>query len=272
MAFQLWLAQVLRDAGLTVVEVDGWQTRTVRRDPDATGFDPIGVAAHETRGTPTSTPASELRTLINGRAARPGVPALPGPISQLFLARPTGVWYVVAAGQCNHVRDGLAGRFAGHGNPELIGVEAQHATGEDWADKPAQYESYVRGVAAICRRQGWTADRVVGHREHQPGQKTDPEFDMHRFRSDVAAEIIRQDHEEKEVDDMRPYVLIRHHQHPHVFAVWGPDAVRWLGPAEYAALKESGVPVKVTKADDEAARLAADADVTPWPPVAPPAA
>lgn len=169
----LWLADVLRAAGLTVHEVSGWRTR------GSDSYGPVrGLICHETRGSATSSDAGELGVLVNGREG------LAGPIAQLYLSR-TGAWHVVAAGRCNHVRTGWGGPFGGIGNSNLLGVEAQHAEAEDWAKKPAQYASYVRGVAAILRHTGWPPP--AGHKEHQPGDKPDPEFSMVRFRGDVAA-------------------------------------------------------------------------------------
>jgi hypothetical protein len=185
----LWLPTVLRAAGLTVRECDGWQTRHTS-DSSLDGFGPLrGVIAHETRAaSPTSTDVGELGVLINGRVG------LSGPIAQCFLNR-EGVWYVVAAGTCHHVKTGWAGPFAGLGNDSLLGVEPAHSLAEDWADKPAQYRSYVRGVAAIVRHANLPPP--VGHKEHQPGDKSDPEFSMATFRADVAREIT-----EWEDDDM----------------------------------------------------------------------
>lgn len=177
MAFQTWLADVLRGAGLTVVEVSGWRTRSGAEDKDASTYNPHGIIIHETRGSATSTDAGELDVLINGRAG------LTGPIAQLYLSR-SGVWYVVTAGLSHHVKTGWAGPFSGQGNTRLLGIEAQHGEAEDWAKKPVQYASYVRGVAAVRKRTGWA---IVGHKEHQPGDKPDPEFNMDQFRRDVTA-------------------------------------------------------------------------------------
>ncbi|GAB3142504.1 hypothetical protein GCM10027290_17160 [Micromonospora sonneratiae] len=171
----LWLADVLRAAGLTVHEVAGW------RDRGAVEFEPRGVICHETRGSRNSTDAGEIRVLLNGSETAPP------PIAQLYLSR-TGDWHVVASGRCNHVRVGWAGPFKGSGNTRLLGIEAQHAAGEAWT--ATQYESYVNGVAAIHRHTGWG---LAGHKEHQPGghghssSKTDPAFNMDQFRRDVSA-------------------------------------------------------------------------------------
>lgn len=166
--FELWIPGVLRGAGLTVVEVPGWQTRTT-----GGSFEPEGVVVHETRGSVNSSDAGEINVMINGREG------LAGPIAHLYLSR-TGTWHVVTAGKSNHVKTGWGGPFKGLGNSRLLGIEAQHATGEPWT--PVQYQSYVRGVAAILAYTGWT---VAGHFEHQPGDKTDPAFNMDDFRNQV---------------------------------------------------------------------------------------
>lgn len=182
----LWLASALRAAGLPVVEQAGWTDR------GADTYGPVrGIIVHETRGSATSTDAGEIGVLINGREG------LSGPIAQLYLSR-TGVWHVIASGTCHHVKVGWGGVHEGYGNDALLGIEAAHAESEDWASKPAQYQSYVRGVAALAAYAGWDATRVGGHREHQPGEKPDPEFSMPAFRTAVAARL--EDYAMTEVD------------------------------------------------------------------------
>lgn len=176
----LWLAQVLRGAGLTVHEVSGWKTR----GKDTWG--PVrGITCHHTAGSRNSTVEGEIRVLLEGSTSAPP------PIAQLFLAR-NGDWHVVASGACNHNKVGWGGPNEGYGNDALLGIEAQHSGGsEPWTDQ--QYRSYVRGVAALVRHEasGWnvTVSRVAGHKEHQPGAKTDPTFSMPQFRTDVAAMV-----------------------------------------------------------------------------------
>lgn len=170
-----WLPAVLRKAGLTVHEQAGWRTRGYD------GWGPIrGVTVHETRGSRTSSDAGEIRVLTEGSQTAPA------PIAQLYLSR-SGEWTVVASGLCYHNLTGWGGPNRGHGNATLLGIEAQHALGEPWTDR--QYRSYVRGVAAIVRHLDIPVSRVAGHLEHQPGDKSDPAFDMNRFRRDVAAEL-----------------------------------------------------------------------------------
>lgn len=211
MARQLWLADVLRAAGLAVVEVDGW------RDRGSANYSPQGVIIHETQGSATSSDASEIKVMINGRED------LAGPIAQLYLSR-TGTWHVVTAGRSNHVKTGWGGAFAGFGNKRLLGIESQHAEDERWT--PQQYDSYVRGVAAILEHTRWPPP--VGHKEHQPGDKTDPMFDMDRFRLDVAA-AMRGD------DEMSVLVRLKGEA-----AVWIADGVhrrRIDGFDEFKAIK-----------------------------------
>ncbi|MFQ6212476.1 N-acetylmuramoyl-L-alanine amidase, partial [Bacillus mobilis] len=122
----------------------------------------------------------------------------PPPIAQLYLSR-SGEWWVIASGRCNHNLVGWAGPNKGLGNSRLLGIEAQHAAGEPWTAR--QYDSYIRGVAALVRHLRIPVGRVAGHKEHQPwpapkGQtstKSDPEFDMTRFRRDVAARLAGED-------------------------------------------------------------------------------
>jgi len=93
--WQRWLAAEFRAAGLTVIEIEGWQNRG---RPASTGnYDPRhGVTNHHTGATSSpNNPGPTLRTLIVGR------PDLPGPLSP-WSVRHDGVVIVIAAGRCNH--------------------------------------------------------------------------------------------------------------------------------------------------------------------------
>lgn len=182
MARLLWLPEVLANAGLTVHLYDGWKTR------GADSFGPVkGIVCHGTAGSLTSTDAGELRVLaITGSSSAPAVP-----ISQLYLSR-SGDWWVVASGTATGVKTGTGGPLIGLGDDAVLQIEAQHSTTEPWTD--VQYQSYVRGVAALVAHRATdyavTVDRVVGHGEHQPGEKTDPWFNMTNFRRRVAAILL----------------------------------------------------------------------------------
>lgn len=170
MAYELtWLADVLRAGGLKVEEEAGW------KDHGRGHMGTVeGVLLHHTAGARTGNSPS-LRVVRDGRSD------LPGPLSQLFLAR-DGTWHVVAAGRTNHAG---AGSWAGYsGNSRFIGVEAENAgDGTDpWPD--AQMNAYLFGVARLLLYLGHDAVRAGGHKEYATprGRKIDPSFDMIDFR------------------------------------------------------------------------------------------
>lgn len=180
MPFSLtWLADVLRNVNLPVVEQSGWENRG-RRDM----ISPAGVMCHHTAGPATGN-APSLHTVIHGR------PGLAGPLAQLLLAR-DGTYYIIAAGTANHAG---AGSWQGidQGNGRFIGIEAEntgHTTGQLADPWPlVQMNAYRWGVAAILRHINAGASMCCGHREYAlpRGRKIDPTFDMDQFRLDVDA-------------------------------------------------------------------------------------
>lgn len=169
----LWLADELRAAGLTVVEHAGWRDRVI---PGS--WSPRFGVVHATAGPRSQPDADQIAIVRDGRKD------LPGPIGVACVDH-GGRWHVLGAGRCNTTIAGTAGPYKGLGNTYALGVEACNDNrGEPWPR--VQYESYYRGWAAICRRLGWTERNLVGHKEHTPGHKTDPSFDMDQFRRDVA--------------------------------------------------------------------------------------
>lgn len=177
--------------GLTVQEHTGW--RTHNRD-SATGktFGPVvGVLIHHTAGH------NDKEICYNGRSD------LPGPLCHNWLGKTAGLW-MIGQGRANHaglvdgdvVRALMAGksplpkddRADTDGNDVLYGLEIENlGNGKD--PYPAdQYRQAVLWAAAHCRRHGWTAKRVAGHKELQPG-KIDPSFDMDDFRADVDKQL-----------------------------------------------------------------------------------
>lgn len=179
-----WLAGVLRNAGLDVIEVPGWQTR---------GADLGDVAVVIGHHTATSAKATgdmpTLRMLVDGRGEPTDPDYLPGPLSQLGLGR-SGTCYVVAAGKANH-----AGKGAWTGiqaSNRTIGIEAEHP-GDNSPWPAQQLDAYDRLIAALLRRLGYPATSYCGHREWAlpPGRKPDPRgIDLHAQRTRVA-ELLR---------------------------------------------------------------------------------
>ena len=174
MSRQLWIADKIREYGVTVVEHDGWQTR------GSETFNPQGVVCHHTASNANSGDASSLNMCINGRSD------LPGPLAQVVLSR-SGVAHVIAAGRANHAG---AGGFNGlSGNSSVFGIEAENnGIGELWPD--AQVKAYISIVAALCSGANISTDKVCGHKEWAPGRKIDPRgIEMAWFRGEVALRL-----------------------------------------------------------------------------------
>ena len=169
------LADVLRNAGLTVIEVDGWQTRA--HGPLA---EIRSIICHHTAGPPTGDYPS-LPVVRDGR------PDLAGPLAQLGLGR-SGTWYVIASGLSYHA--GVVTDPTLFSNKHAIGVEAE-GTGVPSTDTghaywpEVQWQSYVQGVKALQTAYGVPTARVRGHKEIASpiGRKIDPNFSMDEFRA-----------------------------------------------------------------------------------------
>ncbi|MCK0172928.1 peptidoglycan-binding domain-containing protein [Mycolicibacterium sp. F2034L] len=176
-----WLADVLRDEGLAPVEYPGWRGRGHGDFRDIRG-----VMVHHT--------GSDRATATSIAVGRPD---LPGPLSQLHIAR-DGTVTVVAAGVAWHAGVGRSPWLPTNmGNWHTIGIECANsgtsptaAHRQNWPD--AQYVALVRSCAAINRRLGHGADRTIGHKEYagRAQGKWDPgAIDMDILRTDVQARI-----------------------------------------------------------------------------------
>ncbi len=180
MPFSLtWLHDVLKDAGLKVSPVPGWEDRGLG---DVGNI--VGVICHHTGvSNPQKQNMPTLNSLKNGRKAEPGLAALPGPLAQLGLGR-DGTFFIVAAGRAAHAGKGS---FKGvSGNRRFIGIEAENAGTADDPWPEAQLKAYQRGVAAILKHLGKDPSFCCGHKEYAEGRKTDPSLDMTTFRAAVA--------------------------------------------------------------------------------------
>lgn len=119
--WQRWLADEFRAAGLSVVEIDGWENRG---RPASTGsYDPNGALTVHHTGTATSLVNARptLPTLVTGR------PDLPGPLAPFSVAA-DGTVIVIAAGRCNHAgrvgKSGVLGMpYGADGNALAMGDE-----------------------------------------------------------------------------------------------------------------------------------------------------
>jgi hypothetical protein len=150
------IAQRLRDAGLRVVEVDGW------RDRGSSDFNPRGSVNHHTAGSANGATPS-LNLCINGR------PDLAGPLCNVFQSRESNgqdIAYVVAAGRANHA--GSGGWKGLSGNSSVYGLEIEH-TGVD------HFPSNRLDIAAQIHAAMFTGDPAYccAHREWAPDRKID---------------------------------------------------------------------------------------------------
>lgn len=166
------LANALRAAGLTVVEVDGWQARGfLGRDL----AEIRGIVWHHTvasRASLATMDAPSLNICTFGRSD------VAGPLCQIVLGR-SGTVYITAAGLSNHAGAGSApGVPTDMGNYYLIGIEMESSgvAPFDWtADQirvvpflgAALEEAYLEGLPAEMRLQ-------ISHQEYSSEGKIDP--------------------------------------------------------------------------------------------------
>lgn len=169
-------AQILRDEGVTVVEVGDWETHN-RNHKGPWG--PVhGVMIHHTA-------TSGARRTVS--LCRDGYSSLLGPLCHGVITK-DGRVHLVGYGRANHAGSGDGDVLRAvinetalpadneadtDGNRYFYGFECENlGDGQDpWPT--AQVEAIVRVSAAICRVHDWTARSTIGHLEWQPG-KSDP--------------------------------------------------------------------------------------------------
>lgn len=174
----VWLVDVLRRAGLNVLETDGWRDRAAAGDPPA----PIGVLQHHTATVTTpENPAPTVGMCINGR------PDLDGPLCNALIGL-DGAIHLIAAGRANHAGEAEASGpipAAGSGNGIYIGFEWDYQ-GVQQHPSREQYDAAVRATAAVLRHLRVPAEHARGHKETSVTGKIDPgHVDMNRFRQHV---------------------------------------------------------------------------------------
>lgn len=179
MTYQLtWIPNALRDVGLTVIEIPGWQTRG-HGDMST----PKMVICHHT-GEPIDTNLTPaLSVLIKGR------PDLTGPLCNLGLGQ-DGKFYMIAAGKAYHAGKGLW-RGVSNGNGEGIGIEAENnGLKEPWPK--VQMDAYALGCATLLMHIRAAPIMCAGHKEYAlpHGRKEDPNFDMDKFRQSISWHMV----------------------------------------------------------------------------------
>lgn len=167
-----WIADALREVGLTVIEAPGWKYR------GKAPFTPQVVVAHHTAG-PRQGDAPSLNVCINGRSD------LPGPLCHVLLSR-SGVCHVIASGVANHAGPGS---WKGvKGNSHALGIEAENTgRGEPWT--PKQTAAFHLCAAVLLAGIGKDESSLCGHKEWTP-RKIDPAgLDMDQFRVAVRSHL-----------------------------------------------------------------------------------
>ena len=185
-------AELLRDEGVTVVEVGDWDHHN-RNHVGPWG--PVhGVMIHHTVTFGTDRTVQICRT---------GHSTLPGPLCHGVIAK-DGRVHLVGYGRANHA--GLGdddvlravineqplppdNETSTDGNRHFYGFECENlGNGTDpWP--AAQLLAIEKVSAAICRHHGWSARSVIGHLEWQPG-KIDPRgFGMGYMRERIAKRL-----------------------------------------------------------------------------------
>lgn len=163
---------MLRAAGLTVIETEGWFNRGyLGQDLQACAgvlwhHTATGAARNYTSGLPTK------NVLIAGHAG------LPGPLCNIGLGR-AGEVYMIATGVANHAGTGRAhGVPVNMGNHYLIGIEMESSGVKPWDWTPAQLAAApVLGAAlerAYMMHLDPSARLQLGHLEYSDAGKIDP--------------------------------------------------------------------------------------------------
>lgn len=169
-----WLGTVLRNAGLEVRELDGWQTRG-----NAT-INPKGVVVHHDASHASTSDASYAKFLARGRTD------LAGPLYNVRAAR-DGTQWVIAAGKANHA--GKGGWKGLAGNSSVFGYDlANNGVGE--AYPAVQLRSAETAIAAICRFLDIPADMVCGHKEWRSSKPDPAGIEMGPFRSLIRSRLV----------------------------------------------------------------------------------
>jgi hypothetical protein len=161
------LGDVLRAAGLEVVEVDSWETRA-RSSGGFDGTRPWCIMWHHTASN--TDPENDVGYICFG--------SQDAPLANLYLARDGVVW-VCAAGATNTNGKGMAMMMskgvvpADSANTHAIGIEAANdGVGQPWPQ--VQVDAYFRVNNALAAAYGLLPDDCATHHYYASDRKIDP--------------------------------------------------------------------------------------------------
>lgn len=162
-----WLPDVLRQAGCTVVEYSGWETRARSSGGYASGRPWCVVWHHTASNTTAANDANYMCHVSDNR-----------PICNLMVDRSGTVW-VLAAGCTNTNGSGRARTFtrgtvpADSMNSYAVGMELCN-TGVGESFPQVQIDAAFKASIAITERAGLLPGDVCTHQDYAPDRKVDP--------------------------------------------------------------------------------------------------
>jgi len=161
------LAEVLRDSGLSVVEVDGWEDRA-RSSGGFDGDRPWAIMWHHTASD--TSPQNDVNYICHGSPD--------APISNLYLARDGQVWVCAGGATNTNGKGGPTNVSRGtvpldSMNTYAVSIEAgNNGVGEPWPEE--QINAYFAVNNALAAAYGLAATDCVSHHEWAKDRKIDP--------------------------------------------------------------------------------------------------
>ena len=175
-----WAPEVLRDAGLNVVEEPGWKTRGLSTSQP---FEPDSIVWHHDASAIGDSPGVPAYMIANMATHGAQIWVCAGCNGRHV----SGTWHMVASGRMAHTGAVLAGMPT---NYDSIGIETDQTTGETW--EPGLLPSLRKGTAALLRHMRKIQTALHFHKTicSPPGRKVDPAgLDLGDERARVKTEI-----------------------------------------------------------------------------------
>ena len=162
-----WLADVIRAAGVNVVEEANWKTRA--RSSGGFPVTPLAVQWHHTASS-GSNPRGDINYMLYNSSARP--------IGNIYLAT-NGTAHILAAGASNTAGRGGPMNFSrgqiplDSGNTRSVAIEAaNNGVGQAWSQ--AQIDAFFKISNAINKKLGNKPADLYTHHGYAPTRKIDP--------------------------------------------------------------------------------------------------